>query len=43
MGNAVCVTTSHINRTTLDKINNVFADLKRGTVDGRMVLDIGRA
>jgi len=34
---------SHIKRTTLDKINDVFADLKRGTVDGRMVLDIGRA
>lgn len=33
---------AHIHRTTLDKINDVFADMKRGNVDGRMVLDIGR-
>lgn len=33
---------AHIHRTTLDRINDVFADLKRGTIDGRMVLDIGK-
>ena len=31
---------AHIHRTRLENINEVFAALKDGTVDGRMVLDI---
>ncbi len=31
---------AHIHRTTLDRINPVFTDLKAGKVDGRIVLDI---
>jgi hypothetical protein len=34
---------SHIHRTPLDGVNEVFEGLKSGTVDGRRVLDIGRA
>jgi propanol-preferring alcohol dehydrogenase len=32
---------SHIHRTPLDGVNQVFEALKTGRVDGRMVLDIG--
>jgi propanol-preferring alcohol dehydrogenase len=31
---------AHIHRTKLDSINQVFADLKAGKVDGRIVLDM---
>jgi len=31
---------AHIHRTTLENINHVFADLKAGTVDGRIVLEL---
>ncbi len=31
---------AHIHRTTLEGINHVFADLKSGKVDGRIVLDL---
>ena len=31
---------SHIHRKKLDDINTIFADLKAGTVDGRVVLDL---
>jgi propanol-preferring alcohol dehydrogenase len=34
---------AHIHRTPLDGVNQVFEALKSGKVDGRMVLDIGRA
>jgi propanol-preferring alcohol dehydrogenase len=33
---------SHIHRRKLGDINAVFAELKAGTVDGRVVLDIGK-
>jgi propanol-preferring alcohol dehydrogenase len=32
---------AHIHKATLENINRVFADLKAGRVDGRIVLDIG--
>ncbi len=32
---------SHIHKARLEDINRVFADLKAGTVDGRIVLDFG--
>jgi propanol-preferring alcohol dehydrogenase len=32
---------SHIHKAKLEDINRVFADLKAGTVDGRIVLDFG--
>jgi D-arabinose 1-dehydrogenase-like Zn-dependent alcohol dehydrogenase len=31
---------SHIHRSSLNDINQVFADLAAGTVDGRIVLDM---
>jgi alcohol dehydrogenase, propanol-preferring len=31
---------AHIHRTGLDNTNQVFADLKAGRVDGRIVLDL---
>ena len=34
--------TAHIHRKKLGDINEVFADLKKGTVDGRVVLDFAR-
>jgi propanol-preferring alcohol dehydrogenase len=34
--------TAHIHRKALGDINDVFAGLKAGTVDGRVVLDIGK-
>ena len=33
---------SHIHRMPLEKVNEVFAALKEGRVDGRVVLDIGQ-
>lgn len=33
---------AHIHRTSLENINQVFADLKAGKVDGRIVLDLPR-
>jgi propanol-preferring alcohol dehydrogenase len=33
---------AHVHRSTLEDINAVFASLKAGTVDGRIVLDIAR-
>jgi propanol-preferring alcohol dehydrogenase len=33
---------AHIHKTSLDQINQVFAQLKSGNVDGRIVLDISR-
>ena len=32
--------TAHIHHTTLEDVNNVFAALRAGTVDGRIVLDL---
>jgi propanol-preferring alcohol dehydrogenase len=29
---------AHIHKTTLENVNHVFADLKAGKVDGRMVI-----
>ena len=34
---------AHIHRTSLDRVNDVFDALKGGSVDGRMVLDIGQS
>jgi propanol-preferring alcohol dehydrogenase len=34
---------AHIHTVSLDSINDIFAALKSGTVDGRMVLDLGLA
>ncbi|HVM83515.1 MAG TPA: zinc-dependent alcohol dehydrogenase, partial [Candidatus Binatia bacterium] len=31
---------AHIHKKTLADINGVFADLKQGKVDGRIVLDL---
>jgi propanol-preferring alcohol dehydrogenase len=31
---------AHIHRAALEEINQVFADLKKGKVDGRIVLDL---
>jgi propanol-preferring alcohol dehydrogenase len=31
---------AHVHRTSLENINDVFAALKRGHVDGRMVLEM---
>ena len=31
---------AHIHTAKLDDINRIFADLKAGTVDGRMVLTL---
>lgn len=33
---------AHIHRKALDDVNDVLAALKAGTVDGRIVLDIGK-
>jgi alcohol dehydrogenase, propanol-preferring len=33
---------AHIHRTTLENINQVFADLRGGQVDGRMVIELPR-
>ena len=35
--------TAHIHHTTLEDVNNVFAALRAGTVDGRIVLDLAPA
>lgn len=32
---------AHIHRTALGDVNSVFAAMKAGTVDGRMVIDMG--
>ena len=32
---------AHIHRRRLEEINDVFADLKDGKVDGRIVLELG--